>query len=69
MNNNPFIFSLDNKRYHTLNYYNKTVFGKKNHVFGKVEIFRSERTADVIIFVTADFIFPFLNFPKYAVFQ
>lgn len=29
MNNNPFIFSLDNKRYHTLNYYNKTVFGKK----------------------------------------
>ncbi len=29
MKNNPFIFSLDNKRYHTLNYYNKTVFGKK----------------------------------------
>ncbi|MDE7137796.1 MAG: TIGR01212 family radical SAM protein, partial [Ruminococcus sp.] len=29
MKNNPFIFSIDNKRYHTLNYYNKTVFGKK----------------------------------------
>lgn len=29
MKNNPFIFSLDNKRYHTLNYYNKTIFGKK----------------------------------------
>lgn len=29
MKNNPFGFSLDNKRYHTLNYYNKTVFGKK----------------------------------------
>lgn len=29
MKNNPFRFSLDNKRYHTLNYYNKTVFGKK----------------------------------------
>ncbi|MDE5770994.1 MAG: TIGR01212 family radical SAM protein [Ruminococcus sp.] len=29
MKNSPFRFSLDNKRYHTLNYYNKTVFGKK----------------------------------------
>lgn len=26
---NPFEFSFDNKRYHTLNYYFKTVFGKK----------------------------------------
>lgn len=26
---NPFPFSLDNKRYHTLNYYNKTVYGGK----------------------------------------
>jgi len=26
---NPFDFSFDNKRYHTLNYYFKTVFGKK----------------------------------------
>lgn len=29
MHSSPFVFSLDNKRYHTLNYYNKTVFGKK----------------------------------------
>ena len=29
MHRSPFAFSLDNKRYHTLNYYNKTVFGKK----------------------------------------
>ena len=27
--NNPFIFSCDNKRYHTLNYYNKQKFGRK----------------------------------------
>jgi hypothetical protein len=26
---NPFKFSCDNKRYHTLNYYNRTKFGKK----------------------------------------
>ena len=26
---NPFIFSCDNKRYHTLNYFNRTKFGKK----------------------------------------
>ena len=31
MHSSPFAFSLDNKRYHTLNYYNKTVFGKKIH--------------------------------------
>lgn len=31
MQSSPFVFSLDNKRYHTLNYYNKTVFGKKIH--------------------------------------
>lgn len=29
MHRSPFVFSLDNKRYHTLNYYNKTVFGNK----------------------------------------
>lgn len=28
---NPFIFSLDNKRYHTLNYHYKTVYGEKLH--------------------------------------
>ena len=28
---NPFPFSLDNKRYHTLNYYNKNKFGIKVH--------------------------------------
>lgn len=27
--NNPFEFSLDNKRYHTLNYHNRIKFGKK----------------------------------------
>jgi radical SAM protein, TIGR01212 family len=26
---NPFAYSLDNKRYHTLNYYNKKTYGKK----------------------------------------
>lgn len=26
---NPFIYSSDNKRYHTLNYYNKKVYGRK----------------------------------------
>lgn len=29
MKENPFIYSLDNKRYHTLNYYNKQKFGEK----------------------------------------
>lgn len=29
MNKSPFIYSCDNKRYHTLNFYNKTKFGKK----------------------------------------
>ncbi len=29
MQRSPFEFSLDNKRYHTLNYYNKTKFGSK----------------------------------------
>lgn len=29
MNKSPFIFSSDNKRYHTLNYYNKTFYGEK----------------------------------------
>lgn len=29
MNNNPFEFTLDNKRYHTLNYYNRTKYGCK----------------------------------------
>lgn len=29
MNNSPFLFSCDNKRYHTLNYYNKSNFNKK----------------------------------------
>ncbi len=29
MHHSPFGFSADNKRYHTLNYYNKTVFGRK----------------------------------------
>lgn len=29
MKNNPFIYSSDNKRYHTLNYYNKIKFGTK----------------------------------------
>lgn len=28
---NPFIFSFDNKRYHTLNYHYKTVYGEKLH--------------------------------------
>lgn len=27
--NNPFIFSCDNKRYHTLNYYNRQKYGRK----------------------------------------
>lgn len=31
MKENPFVFSLDNKRYHTLNYHNKTTFGRKIH--------------------------------------
>ena len=26
---NPFEYSLDNKRYHTLHYHNKMTFGKK----------------------------------------
>lgn len=29
MKENPFVFSLDNKRYHTLNYHNKKTFGGK----------------------------------------
>lgn len=29
MSANPFKYSLDNKRYHTLNYYNKTKYGNK----------------------------------------
>lgn len=29
MEKNPFIYTLDNKRYHTLNYYNRTNFGGK----------------------------------------
>lgn len=29
MNKNPFEFTLDNKRYHTLNYHNKTNYGHK----------------------------------------
>lgn len=29
MKTNPFEFTLDNKRYHTLNYYNKTKYGRK----------------------------------------
>ena len=29
MNKSPFIYSCDNKRYYTLNYYNKSKFGKK----------------------------------------
>lgn len=29
MKKNPFAYSLDNKRYHTLNYHNKMIFGKK----------------------------------------
>lgn len=29
MKNNPFQFSVDNKRYHTLNYYNKNKYGRK----------------------------------------
>lgn len=29
MKKNPFKYSFDNKRYHTLNYHNKTVFGNK----------------------------------------
>ena len=29
MNKSPFEFSDDNKRYHTLNYYNKTRYGRK----------------------------------------
>lgn len=29
MKKNPFEFSSDNKRYHTLNYHNRTVYGKK----------------------------------------
>lgn len=29
MGDNPFMFSFDNKRYHTLNYYNKVTYGKK----------------------------------------
>ena len=28
-NTNPFIYSDDNKRYHTLNYYNKSSFNSK----------------------------------------
>ncbi len=28
---NPFIYSFDNKRYHTLNYHYKTVYGEKLH--------------------------------------
>lgn len=31
MNNNPFEFTLDNKRYHTLNYHNKAKYGHKIH--------------------------------------
>lgn len=31
MSRNPFTFSCDNKRYHTLNYYNKARFGQKIH--------------------------------------
>lgn len=29
MHQTPFIFSIDNKRYHTLNYHNRTKFGEK----------------------------------------
>ena len=29
MHQSPFIYSIDNKRYHTLNYHNRTVFGSK----------------------------------------
>ena len=29
MKKSPFIFSLDNKRYHTLNYHNQTAYGRK----------------------------------------
>lgn len=29
MNSSPFVYSLDNKRYHTLNYYNRTVCGSR----------------------------------------
>ena len=29
MEKNPFKYTLDNKRYHTLNYYNRTNFGGK----------------------------------------
>ncbi len=29
MNKSPFIYSYDNKRYHTLNYHNRQVFGEK----------------------------------------
>ena len=29
MSRSPFVFSCDNKRYHTLNYYNRTRFGHK----------------------------------------
>ena len=29
MGDNPFMISFDNKRYHTLNYYNKVTYGKK----------------------------------------
>ncbi len=31
MKQNPFSFSCDNKRYHTLSYYNKTTYGAKIH--------------------------------------
>ncbi len=31
MKNNPFVYSLDNKRYHTLNYHNKTEYSAKIH--------------------------------------
>ncbi len=31
MRNNPFLYTLDNKRYHTLNYYNKQKYGRKVH--------------------------------------
>ena len=29
MSENPFVYSMDNKRYHTLNYHNRMLFGEK----------------------------------------
>ena len=40
MSENPFVYSMDNKRYHTLNYHNRMLFGEK--IYNESRIQREE---------------------------